>query len=219
MFSSEDIAIYALDAAGVKPDARGEPSNGNPTQDTLGGPSHAPDGMELARRSGGRFYTNMNNLEQAIGDAANDTRTLYSIGFYADPEGHAGQYHSIKLGVNRPGVQLRYRPGYYDEDRSRPKKADDRARIVTAIASPVDSSAVPVSARIERGSSRRRLRISVNTPLEGYAPGETARTVRSVIFELSPRHLVFKGQARKTCSAHYGKTWYTRSGPSQRFRD
>ncbi|HVX66914.1 MAG TPA: VWA domain-containing protein [Bryobacteraceae bacterium] len=172
--SRADVAIYPIRAEGVLPDPGYAPEQALPPTGIGGGGGDWFGAATVAHRSGGRVYQNRNDLSNSIRSAVNDTQILYTLAFYAEPVGKPGRFHSIKLRVKRPHVELQHRPGYFDED-AKPAAQDDKARFRGAVASPVDARALPVDARIATGKKPNALAVTVKTLLEGYAPGETAR--------------------------------------------
>jgi len=42
-----------------------------------------------------------------------DSSAYYAIGFRSSNPAHDGKYRKLKITVNRPGIKLEYRPGYY----------------------------------------------------------------------------------------------------------
>jgi len=113
-----DVAVYPVDARGVmvspafqadrssigkrsKPPRAGSPVDFNyETLDTL------------AQETGGQSFHHINDLSSAIQEAASDARVSYSLAFYPPADSLDGSYHRLEVAVKRPGVKLRYRPGY-----------------------------------------------------------------------------------------------------------
>ncbi|MGO8789890.1 MAG: VWA domain-containing protein, partial [Terriglobia bacterium] len=113
-----DVAVYPVDARGVtvapvfqadrssigkrnKPPKAAPPPDFNyETLDTL------------AAETGGQSFHHINDLSTAIQEAASDARVNYSLAFYPPAGSLDGSYHRLEVTVNRPGVKLRYRPGY-----------------------------------------------------------------------------------------------------------
>ena len=73
---------------------------------------------ELATASGGRsfFQTDPRELSATLTSIANDLRSQYLIGYApARPVAAEPSWHSIEVVVNRPGVRVRARDGYYSK--------------------------------------------------------------------------------------------------------
>ena len=73
---------------------------------------------ELATASGGRsfFQTDPRELSATLTSIANDLRSQYLLGYTpARPVAAEPSWHSIEVVVNRPGVRVRARDGYYSK--------------------------------------------------------------------------------------------------------
>jgi hypothetical protein len=69
--------------------------------------------------------------------ASTDGDTYYQLGFYPNRKKFDNSFHKLRVMVNRPGVQLRYRAGYFALD---PAKENRKQRDAELIASLHDSS-------------------------------------------------------------------------------
>jgi VWFA-related protein len=73
---------------------------------------------QLAAATGGLALVNRNNLERGLARIVEDQRSYYLIGFeppkatFSKPG--RPRFHKIKLKVDRPGVRVRTRAGFYD---------------------------------------------------------------------------------------------------------
>ena len=76
------------------------------------------DGLSLlAEETGGIFYQNRNDIGAALKEAVLDQDGYYLLAFTPDDDtfqkSKAGpRYHQLKVKVNRPGAQVRYRHGF-----------------------------------------------------------------------------------------------------------
>ena len=73
---------------------------------------------ELATASGGRsfFQTDPRELSATLTSIANELRSQYLLGYTpARPVAAEPSWHSIEVVVNRPGVRVRARDGYYSK--------------------------------------------------------------------------------------------------------
>jgi VWFA-related protein len=97
----------------------------------------------LAQETGGVFYKDDNDLPAAARQALNDQSGYYLLGYrpgedaFATPQG-VSKYHHLKVVVQRPGLHVRTRAGYYGvADREPPPVAQDRtAQLLAALRSP-----------------------------------------------------------------------------------
>ncbi|HXE89412.1 MAG TPA: VWA domain-containing protein [Terriglobales bacterium] len=81
--------------------------------------------QDLAQQTGGRAYYNRNDIDNAVALVASDGSAYYNLGYYPDKKKFDGSFRKIKVTVSRPGVELRYRRGYYAVD---PMKIDAKQR-------------------------------------------------------------------------------------------
>ncbi len=68
---------------------------------------------ELAEETGGNAFYNSNNIEQVLRKSIADGSTYYTLGYYPQNKHWDGRFRKIDLKVNRSGVTLRHRLGYY----------------------------------------------------------------------------------------------------------
>ena len=68
---------------------------------------------DLAEQTGGEAFYNTNGLLKATERAASDGENYYTL-LYTPPAGaKPGEFRPVQVKVNRPGLQLSYRRGYY----------------------------------------------------------------------------------------------------------
>lgn len=82
----------------------------------------------LASNSGGRMFEaeTITNLEESFAGVAEELRRQYSIGYYPDDTGEAGERRRIKIQVARPKVVVRAKTTYIIRE-TRSKAADPAA--------------------------------------------------------------------------------------------
>jgi VWFA-related protein len=95
------VAIYPVDAGGLSRDTR------LAAQHTM---------KDMASWTGGRAFINRNDIAIGMRDSLDDGSVYYTLEYYPDNKQWDGQFRSIKVTVNRPGISLHYREGYYAVD-------------------------------------------------------------------------------------------------------
>ncbi len=115
---------------------------------------------QFAAATGGKSYTDRDDLDAAIEDAMNDGRTSYILGFYRPDGTPPTPLHRIEVRVSRPGVTLRY-PTSYTVEAPPPKSSSPLRDLVLAMNRPVDATAVGMSAFVARAAPSR-LNIAVS---------------------------------------------------------
>jgi VWFA-related protein len=148
------VAVYPIDARGLETlpvfDAsqRGRP-RGNMGFNTR----QAFNQMnlnEIAEATGGKAYYNTNGLKDVLAEIVANGSNYYTLSYATTNQKWQGQFRHIKLTVNRPGLKLQYRPGYYAIDRTQIEQRQlasiqhriDRGQQPPAVA-PGASSAAP----------------------------------------------------------------------------
>src|SRR5258708_2087159 len=125
--------MYPIDARGLVPPSMFDASNSG--RDRLGGSLSRRGRMasaistesaelqnvhgamqEMADRTGGRAFYNNNGIDAAIRKSIEDGSTYYTLAYYPENKNWNGKFRKIHVKVNRSGVKLRYRLGYYAVD-------------------------------------------------------------------------------------------------------
>jgi hypothetical protein len=129
LLNDAHVATYTIDAGGLVPESLGDPSLsgrdasgrirlGIDANRALSGEAFerfsTHDALEtIARDTGGRYFGNRNDLDGAIQSALRESSSYYMLGYFPTNKNWDGKFREIKLEVDRPGVQLRYRRGYF----------------------------------------------------------------------------------------------------------
>lgn len=127
------IAMYPIDARGLVGSALFDASN--PGRDRFGRSYSRPGRLqtamsnesaqlqnvhatmqEVADRTGGRAFYNTNGIDQAIRKSIEDGSTYYTLAYYPENKNWNGKFRKIQVKVDRPGVKVRHRMGYYAVD-------------------------------------------------------------------------------------------------------
>ncbi len=145
--NNANLAIYPVDARGLVVDARFSAENQKiDVKPKLGmGPvvKNQQTMSELASRTGGRAYYNTNDLTHAIRDAVADSRVTYTLGFYPTSDNMSGKFHKLEVKVvERSGVNLRYRKGYFDEAEKPLDPKTRMAEMKDAVIDPLEATSL-----------------------------------------------------------------------------
>jgi VWFA-related protein len=103
----------------------------------------------LADATGGFAAVNRNDLNGAFDRIVTENSSYYMLGFYSTNDRRNGRYRKLEVRVNRPGLRVRNRAGYYE---ARGRAPNQPAASPTAIApalsdalgSPLPVSGVPM---------------------------------------------------------------------------
>jgi hypothetical protein len=108
----------------------------------------------IADATGGVAYADRNDLDRGVRKALDDSREVYVMTYYPKALVENGAYHEIRVRSTRPGVQLRFRRGYYATGGEEDTGAGAVDRLARALSSPLDSSEIGIQASVEEGSGR-----------------------------------------------------------------
>ncbi len=67
----------------------------------------------LSADTGGKAFFDSNDFAPAFERVQHDTSAYYAIGFHSTNPARDGKYRRLTIKINRPGIKLEYRPGYY----------------------------------------------------------------------------------------------------------
>jgi hypothetical protein len=80
----------------------------------------------LSSDTGGKAFFDSNNFAPAFAQVQRDTSAYYAIGFRSSNPARDGKYRKLTIRIDRPGVKLEYRPGYYAPADFRHSGREDR---------------------------------------------------------------------------------------------
>lgn len=106
------------------------------TQETL---------VTLASDTGGKAYLDSNDFGRVFKGVQDDTSMYYLLGYHSTNQARDGKYRHITVRVNRPGVKIDFRRGYYAQADFQHSNKDDRERqLQEELASELPSTDLPV---------------------------------------------------------------------------
>jgi VWFA-related protein len=157
-----NMAIYPVDARGLmtspqfSAESRGNARPGRaPKAPPMVGVKNQQTMEELASRTGGHAYYNSNDLAKAIHNAVDDSRVTYMLGFYPVDESFDGKFHKIEVQmVERKGVHLRYRKGFFDLPELPQDEKARKTELADAAWSPLDASGIGIAAKIVESKTK-----------------------------------------------------------------
>ena len=117
--NESNTAIYTVDPRGLT--ARG-------SSDSL---------YLLAENTGGRTIANTNGLDTALREIVHEASAFYLLGYSSIKNPADGKFHQIRVRVNRSGLEVRARHGYWAPS----EKAVEEAKAAAAAATPPDAVA------------------------------------------------------------------------------
>jgi hypothetical protein len=105
----------------------------------------------IAEQTGGAAFHNRNDIATAIGEALDDGRVSYTLGFYRSAGGRASEIRHLEVRVRQPGIALRYRTSYQTEA---PLPVNTMADLARALYGPLEAVDVPLKATATRLQDR-----------------------------------------------------------------
>ncbi len=82
----------------------------------------------LSSDTGGKAFFDSNDFAPAFAQVQKDTSAYYAIGFHSSNPARDGKYRKLTIKINRPGMKLEYRPGYYAPADFKHSGREDRER-------------------------------------------------------------------------------------------
>src|SRR5262245_42535542 len=120
--NKNNVAIYAVDPRGLATNEFGIDQNIANSTDSTYLRSTMDTLRTLALNTDGRAIVNRNDIALGMKQIIRDNSAYYLLGYNSTFTATDGKFHEIKVKVNRPGIQVRARKGYWAFT------ADDAAR-------------------------------------------------------------------------------------------
>ena len=135
-----NLAIYSVDTRGLesvsplgdasKGSLRGTGAfNGGALANNMNANFASQEVMAtLSNDTGGKAFFDSNDFAPAFAQVQRDTSAYYAVGFHSTNPARDGKYRKLTIKVNRPGVKIEYRPGYYAPADFKHQGHEDRER-------------------------------------------------------------------------------------------
>lgn len=156
-----NVAVYPIDARGlvtlnadastrVPGNLRGGRGMAQLSQARSGNHLDTLDTMNsFAEATGGRAFYNTNDLEKAFERASEDSSSYYLLGFYRAPEDSKPGWRKLKVKMNKPGLSIRSRTGYFVNAKANQAGANQNEDVKIALRAPMDFTGIPLAVRWE----------------------------------------------------------------------
>jgi len=157
LLDGANVSLYPIEARGLQtytPEIVGAPRKPSRTEFGATGQSIYDQGTQqtiydVAHRTGGRAFALINDVTGAMRSAVDDTRVIYTLGFYPESTRQDGKFHPITIKLaDRRGITLRYRQGYIDAADTPADPQQRKNSLDQAAQSPLDANAIPLTARL-----------------------------------------------------------------------
>jgi VWFA-related protein len=158
-----DVAVYPVDARGVttpapfQADRASYGKRGKPPR-AAGAADYNYETLDtLAEETGGRAFHHLNDLHNAMEEAASDARVSYSLAFYLSGDSLDNSYHRLEVSVRRPGVNVRYRPGYVAA-----REAAVAPSLADAVANPAAFTGIGFTAHLDPVEGGYKMSVTID---------------------------------------------------------
>jgi len=99
---------------------------------------------QLASDTGGIFFHNNNDMFQGIQQISSRQDHYYILTYAIPPQKPDGRFHSIKVEVNRPGLKVSFRKGYYAPKEEVTFERQKKEDILEALQAPGNLNEIPM---------------------------------------------------------------------------
>ncbi len=108
----------------------------------------------IADATGGKPFYNDNGIKEGFEAAVKDSSNYYVIGYYLKPDAKTkAGWHPISLKSTRGGLNIRARSGYFYSPTGEDLDKNRQRDLTTALTSPIDLTAIPLTARWKETSA------------------------------------------------------------------
>ena len=174
-----NVVVYFIDARGLEAGSTtlstemGVPISSEVLGSQLAEAAEAREGSEsIADDTGGFTLKNANDLAGGLRRIARESRSYYLLGYAPTNARRDGKFRRLEVRVNRPGVTVRARRGYYAPGGAAPAPVKD-ATIQRALDSPLDLPEVPLRAAAhvfaETSLGKAQALVTIEADVQGFA--------------------------------------------------
>jgi VWFA-related protein len=116
---------------------------------------------EFAKRTGGKVFYSGNGLDVGIQAAVEDGQANYMLAYYAPQDNSQAGFHKLSVRALRPGVQLRYKEGYFVDAPGKMGEKNRKDAVAEALTGLVDATSIPLEIKATRQNNALKLRVSL----------------------------------------------------------
>jgi VWFA-related protein len=100
---------------------------------------------DIAEMTGGQAFYNNNDVASGIRRAVDDSAEYYVLSYYLDTSNNKAGWRQLKLKVDKPGVELRTRSGFFMTNATSNPAATRDFDVKSALSSPFDATGIPMT--------------------------------------------------------------------------
>jgi VWFA-related protein len=129
----------------------------------------------VAEETGGKAFYNTNDLAAAVRQGLEDGGTYYTLGYYPENKNWDSKFRKITIKVDRPGVKLRFRQGYFASDPKGYSKTDAKKQAMDlgqalSLDNPI-STALLFRAQVVPPSEKTQNKVLIYYGIDAHAMG------------------------------------------------
>lgn len=170
--TNSNVAVYPIDPVGLQAAPEFDaavrvPGSGQPWQET--------NSMlrQMARRTGGKAYTDLNDILGSLKDVTEGAQSSYTLAYYAPNPRDDGKYRRITVRVKKRGLTASHREGYFALAADDIRQTDPEKTMLAAARDPLDSSVIGIDAQLQSPAAGSRILARVHTAELISPAGET----------------------------------------------
>ena len=165
------VAVYPIDVRGLEGDSR-IAANRSRLDESVAAFEDFGAMQTIAEQTGGQFIHDRNDLAESALRAVNDGSEYYALTYRPSDAKLNGTFRRIEVRVNRPGVRVRYRKGYFSP-KDQKKETIQQSPFYAAATSPLQRTELQFAAAgIRTSESSARFMIILNPDALGTNPTE-----------------------------------------------
>src|SRR6185312_8437688 len=172
--------------------------------------------QQVAAETGGEAFYHRNDLDAAMAVGVMDSRSSYTLGFYLTELD--GYYHQLKVLVDRPGLDLNYRRGYFAQTDAVHDLANRKTELDSVLLSPLDLTGLGIVAAIDTkgGNLTVHLRLDPKSLTVTESSGVWNGKVEELFLERNAAgsQVARVSQTSRLQISAAGKSDYDRRGPT-----
>ena len=159
-----NASIYTFDPRGVRPSVL------------------APEGrteIALAEVTGGRAIRSTNDPAAHVAEIFRENSSDHLLGYQSTDSARDGRFRKIEVTINRPGLEVKTRSGYYATQPERPRGAPSASALDTAVLRGMPSGDLPLrmaATPLRVGRNRAEVAIVVAVSEPGFSPPPGTRS-------------------------------------------
>lgn len=145
--------------------------------------------QQVAEETGGQAYFHRNDLDVAMASGIAHSRMSYTLAFYLTEMD--GKYHSLKVHVDRSGLDLNYRQGYYAQTEAVQISSARKSDINSALLNPSGLNDVGITAKLDVLPGKPRATMTAHLKLDPQSlsirqsPGGWSGKIEELFVELN----------------------------------